>query len=721
MINKKEKISETPFHTLGKIILVWLVQTGSFILVAILFQDKIQILDIRSAFAFTAILALLNAVLWPLFSKFMLPITVLTFGLFTFVLNGILIVLASNIVKGIEVKDLWAAIIVAIFLTAFNTIISSLLALDDDQSYFRNSVKKAMLKRFKPKTEKMGILFLEIDGLAEPILREAMKKGYAPNMKSWIENYGFKLNEWETDLSSQTGASQAGILLGSNKNMPAFRWVEKGENNKIMTSNAPKDCPLIEKTHASGKGLLKKNGASRANLFSGEADDSIFTYSKISDFNVKKAYNPAYYSFFSKPYNYVSTLTYTIKDVFVEIRSRRFQEKNDVVPRLGKEKRGGVFPLLRAFTTTFLRDLTAYTLVGDVYAGQADVIYATFVGYDEVAHHSGIADPDALNTLKRLDKHFGRIEMAVNDAPRKYHIVVLSDHGQTLGSTFKQRYGMTLEDLVKTAMPSETISKSMLATDEDLGHLNIVLSEYAKDEDKLIGKTVNKVLKGKKEGNIVEITEEDLNPTEKIKEFSKQKTSSLGNKQKNEIQDIQLENKLDASKQTSKEEDSVIVLASGNLGLVYFTKFKERLTYEDIQKTYPKMIKTLTNHEGVGFILVNSQKQGPMAIGKDGTYFLDTDKIQGKNPLANFGPNAARHLKRTNSFKNTPDILVNSFFDPKTMQGAAFEELIGFHGGMGGYQTRPFVLHPKELNMPNEKVIGAEELHKVFVNWTNEL
>ena len=35
------------------------------------------------------------------------------------------------------------------------------------------------------------------------------------------------LSEWETDLSSQTGASQAGLLLGSNDDIPAFRWVEK--------------------------------------------------------------------------------------------------------------------------------------------------------------------------------------------------------------------------------------------------------------------------------------------------------------------------------------------------------------------------------------------------------------------------------------------------------------------------------------------------------------
>ena len=47
----------------------------------------------------------------------------------------------------------------------------------------------------------------------------------------------------------------------------------------------------------------------------------------------------------------------------------------------------------------------------------------------------------------------------------------------------------------------------------------------------------------------------------------------------------------------------------------------------------------------------------------------------------------------------------------------AFEELIGSHGGVGGWQSLPFVMHPKELIFPNYKVVGAENLHKILKNW----
>ena len=104
-------------------------------------------------------------------------------------------------------------------------------------------------------TDVPGIIFLEIDGLALPVLRRAMRDGSAPNMARWLADDGYRLAEWETDLSSQTGASQAGILLGSNEDIPAFRWVEK-ETATMMTCSAPQDCAEIERRHATGIGLL---------------------------------------------------------------------------------------------------------------------------------------------------------------------------------------------------------------------------------------------------------------------------------------------------------------------------------------------------------------------------------------------------------------------------------------------------------------------------------
>ena len=81
-------------------------------------------------------------------------------------------------------------------------------------------------------------------------------------MAGWLRSGDHRLIEWETDLSSQTGASQAGILLGSNEDIPAFRWVEK-ESGAVLSCSSPRDCAEIERRHVSGIGLLRDGGTSR--------------------------------------------------------------------------------------------------------------------------------------------------------------------------------------------------------------------------------------------------------------------------------------------------------------------------------------------------------------------------------------------------------------------------------------------------------------------------
>jgi hypothetical protein len=78
-------------------------------------------------------------------------------------------------------------------------------------------------------------------------------------------------------------------------------------------------------------------------------------------------------------------------------------------------------------------------------------------------------------------------------------------------------------------------------------------------------------------------------------------------------------------------------------------------------------------------------------------------------------------LLRTDGFEHVADIMVNSFYDAELEQGCAFEELISFHGGMGGPQTRPFLLHPEELPVPAEPIVGAAQVHAVLSGWRRML
>ena len=592
-------------------------------------------------------ISLINALFWPILTRVAMPFLVLTFGIGTLILNGLLLQLFAPLFD-IEIKGA-AIILVPLAMAAVTTVLSSLITINDDSSYYRSVLRDAEKKRKTETKDYPGVIIVEVDGLAYNVLCEAVERGDMPTLKEMIDSDDYNLRMWETDLSSQTGASQAGILHGNNEGIVAFRWIEKNNGNQMMQCSGITKVPELEQRISDGNGLLVDNGASRSNLFSGDTDNVIFTFSKIMDF--KKLYNKAWYSVFSNPSNFARIIALFLADIIREIWSQISHSIKNVRPRI---KRGIAYIPTRAATNVFMREINTSTLIGDMMVGDVDVAYSTYLGYDEIAHHSGVRDSDAWIALRAMDQQIKHLTDANKYCPRDYQFVIQSDHGQTNGATFTQRYGQTFEEFVKTLLP------------EDM----TIFAKMNSDEDHFAGSSP----------------------------FSREKK------------------KIKKEKEEEKElsDSEVIVLASGNLAMIYLTQWSQRLTYEELNNYFPKLIPGIINNEYVGFILVKSQEHGDLAIGKDGTYYLDSGEIEGKNPLEGFGDNIVRHLKRTSSFEHTPDILVNSFYDEKADEVCAFEELVGSHGGAGGDQSKPFILYPSSWKVSDDEIIGAENIYKLI-------
>jgi uncharacterized membrane protein YvlD (DUF360 family) len=658
----------------------YVVTVFSFWLVAWILP-AITMRDWETAVVAAFALSILNALLWPLIARFFSRLILWTAGILGLVANGLILLLVEAMLDGLSIDGTGWAMFASLLMTAVGIAVSTLLSVDDDAVWQRQTMKR-MVERLEPPTptDVPGILFLQIDGLAEPVLRRAISEGRTPTLARWVRSGTHHIVGWECDLSSQTGASQAGILHGNNHDMPAFRWYDK-ELGKVLTSNRPRDAATIERRQSDGHGLLVDGGASRSNVFSGDSTESAFTFSTLLD-RPSHSRNTANYVL-SDPYAVSRLLVLSIADIGRELADRRRTRRRRIEPRLDRR---GVYPLLRAATTTILRDITMYTLVSDVYRG-VPAAYADFVGYDEVAHHSGISAPTALDTLGRLDDQLRRLELAIAEGPRPYHIVVLSDHGQSQGATFLQRYGITLEQLVDSLIDDEVEIAVPTMPSEGWGNLNGALTEAIQDEESRIGKLVRAVTRGHVvDGDVV------YGPA-----YAEERAAAAGT--------------------TSADDADVVVLASGNLGLITFTDIEGRADIETISRRHPGLIAGLAGHPGIGFILVRSQTFGPMVIAASGIRYLADDRIEGIDPLLAFGPNAADHLRRTDSFRNAPDILVNSFFDPHADEGAAFEELIGFHGGLGGEQAQPFLLYPSVFEPPSEPIVGAATVHALFKQW----
>ncbi len=659
MVNYDELYYKSRFYWLWRTFILWIGTALGFLFIAYI-SVGLSLDSWEIAFVAAAVVGILNALLWPILSRILLPFMVLTVGIGSLLVNGALIWLASEFTGGVTIEGA-ALVLTPIAMSAISTLLMGLLTIDDDAAWYRSirkTVKKSEGEEIK---DAPGVVFMEIDGLGKNVLLEAVKRGDMPTLKRWIEEGSHKIAGWETDLSSQTGASQAGILHGNNEDIVAFRWVEKENDNKFMVSTGLNDAPIVEERISDGNGLLSANGASRANLFSGDAEDVIFTFSRMK--NVGKFYNKAWEYVFSNSSNFSRIVSLVLWDAFLDFNSQLTHSLRNIKPRIF---RGLFYPFVRAGANVFLREITTLAIIGDILKGETDVNYVTYLGYDEIAHHSGIRDEDAFQALRNIDKQFHRVEMASHLAHRDYKLVVHSDHGQTNGATFKQRYGYTLEEMVKDLLPDARIFADMSPSTGD--HFSIAFTAPVDRVKGLIDDT------GKGETSYLQRYEE--NPDEKT-------------------------------------EPDVMVLASGNMGLVYLTEHRNRLTYEEINHLYPDLIPGMAKHEGIGFILIESNEQGPLVIGNNGTYYLENDTVEGVDPLANFGPNAARHLRRTNSFKYTPDILAISLYDPEKNEVAAFEELVGSHGGIGGEQSFPFILHPREWDIPDD-LIGAEMVYQTF-------
>ena len=645
----------TPRLGLVRTIVSWVVAAAS-VAVAAWLVPGVALEATGAAFLVAAVIAVLNAVVPPMLAALRLPFMLALGFLLVLIADAGLLMLADVVLESdIRVDSFGDALLASLVISAASVVLQTILGTDDDDQYSLRVIRRIAGRQGAiARTDVPGIIFLEIDGLALPVMRDAMRDGSAPVMASWIADDGYRLAEWETDLSSQTGASQAGILLGSNEDIPAFRWVEK-ETGLMLVCSSPADCAEIERRHATGVGLLVDGGASRGNLLSGEAEEVILTVSRSE---AEKRANPGYRAFLANGFNVTRALVLFIWEIALELTAAARAKRRDVRPR---GHRGGIYPLMRGVMCVIVRDLVVFGVLGDMMRGRP-AVYATFASYDEVAHHSGIERADTLEALRKLDQQFGRIARARRYAPRPYEIVVLSDHGQTQGATFKQRHGYGLDELVERSLEDAKVA-GYAGGDEQHAMVHTAVEEATGRAD-----------------------------PEKKK------------RPKNDVSDRQ-----------------VVVLGSGNLGLVYLMEARHRLTLEELEQRHPRLLPALREHAHIGWLLVRSGEHGAVVLGPKGANYLDEGRIEGEDPLAPFSPTAALHLRRTDGFAHVADIMIGSFYDPMVDEGCAFEELISFHGGLGGPQTRPFILAPPHLPLPTEPIIGAAAVHGLLSGWRETL
>ncbi|GIJ55616.1 phage holin family protein [Virgisporangium aurantiacum] len=558
-----------------------------------------------------AVLGALAAVLRPALVRLLTRVGWAGVGLGWLLSQALFVYVALSVTPGVRVDDFWSAFWASWLYGALVSLVLWFVTAGDLSVMARHLTRvNRRYRRAAPATTVPGVLLIQVDGLSAPLAEWAVRCGNLPTLGRWLRSGSHVLTEWHAELPATTPASQAGLLHGTSDQIPAFRWYEK-DAGRLVVTNRPADSAMVEARMSTGRGLLADGGVSVSNVFSGDAPTSLLTMSSAGRRGGPG--RPARYltTFLLDPFGLTHALVLTAGEMVKELHQARRQRVRNVEPRT---PRPAAYVVLRGVTNVLMRHINLSIIAEHLMRG-APAVYCDFVDYDEIAHHAGPARPESLAALEGLDGVLATLELVADAAPRPYRIVVLSDHGQSQGATFLQRYGVGLDGLVRTFTPEPTV-----------------------------------------------------------------------------------------------------VVASGNLGMVYLIDRPGRLTMEDLDEAHPRLLPGLTGHPGIGWVMVRTRARGPVVLGPSGRHFLATGLVEGVDPLGPFGPRAADDVRRHDSLPHVGDVVVNSALDPATDEVYAFEELIGSHGGLGGWQNRPFLVRPAGWPVEGD-LVGADAVHRQLLVW----
>ncbi len=661
---------------LRRLVVTALVATISFATTAWLLPG-LSVASLSAAVLAVILIALFNALVRPLILAVLVPVSLILTGIAVLVLQFVAFLVVARWAPGVSVASVATAVIASFVFAIVNTTLTAVLGIDHSGSYFASLVQALRAKNAAPTSDREGVVIVQIDGLAYPILAGRIRAGSVNTMAGWIRSGTHRLSRWEALLPSMTSAGQLGILHGSNDGIPAFRWFER-DRQVLMVSSNPADAGELVRRVSNGEGLLSNDGVSICNLVTGDATRSYVTTAALAAGSRGLGDSRAFFSFFFSPTGYLRSFTRFLAEFALERIQNRRMRRAGVVPRLDRSFK---YAGMRAASNVLLRDVNVSLIIEEMYRG-ANVIYADFTDYDEIAHHSGPERVEAFQALDGIDAAIATIVKAAEDAPRPYRFVVLSDHGQSLGATFKQRYGESLGDLVRRLMGGAPTVAHEETRGEGSASTNAFLSEIVRS-DGATAAVARRALERRTTDGIVDIAPETEVPT--------------------------------------PSEDGAIVVGSGNLGLVYLTGHDHRLTVEELEAMHPGMTSALVDHPGVSTILVRSATRGGLVLGKGGVRSLADGEVVGVDPLAPFGEHAVMSLRREDAMEHAADVLLLSQYDPELGEVAAFEELIGSHGGLGGWQTEAFILHPADWDLDEPVPIGAPSVYRNLRRWLESI
>ena len=596
-------------------------------------------------------------------------------------LQVVAIIALGRLFPGIHVVDAATAVWGAVVLTALNSLFAELVAVSDDDSYYSVLVRRLVARDFRNAAEpNPGLLLVQIDGLSHPVLEQSMRAGRVPVLAGMVRDGDATLHHWVAMLPPTTPASQSGILHGRNDGIAGFRWYEKA-SGRLLVANHPEDAAEIVSRISDGSGLLARDGASIGNLVTGDAPRSYLTMATIAE-GKSRDDDRRMRGLYVTTVNYLRLLVLMVGEVVKELYQAERQRGWSVEPRMHRDFH---YAVERAVTNIALRTVSTALVIEEMYCG-APTIYVDYTGYDAISHHCGPEREEAIDALAGIDRAIGSLIKAARHSRRTYRLVVLSDHGQCLGATFRQSHGRPLEEVIAALLP---------------GAMTVVGTTDSVESSGIGRRVASELGRGSGTGSLLlRLLPSGTRP------YGGHSSGRRGGAGGSDVPEV---------------PPDVVVASSGNLAHVYFTSLPGRATEAEIETKYPGVIEGLARHPGIGLVLVRSALGHAKVIGQNGGLELTADVADGEGILAGYGTGVAENLLRLEGFATAGDLILIGAVGRDSGEVTGFEELVGSHGGLGGWQSEAFILCPKTLHLVEDPPVGAPALYRELTAWRDQV
>lgn len=520
-----------------------------------------------------------------------------------------------------------------------------------------------------------GLIALEIDGLAFDYMRQALSQGMMPALLRLLRSRAMRLVSWRCGLPCTTPASQAGILYGNNWDIPGFRWYDKASGASIVCK-APGTVRAIQDRVSAGRVGLLRGGSSYTNMFDGDARLSLFTLASLGGERFFENVRGLGFLLL-----FALDLPSLVRVLFLSLWTWLVHVGRRLAALLRPARRHFTFlgPLFEVANNIIFREVTTFSVMLDIYRGMP-VIYASYTGYDEIAHNAGADSREAFRALRGLDHQIGKIDrMRRRGGRREYDLYILSDHGMTPARPFHRLYGQTLQQFIAALTGQEVGGDGTGANSESLAAARV---RSLADEIQHV--------EARQRGQL---------------------RALLLREARRRLEEQVLADLLEAEWDLSRRAD-IAVRNSGPLSHVYLNVTPRAMDLSEVALLYPGLIDALVGHEGIGLV-AGREGEAVVLVGRGGTRWLDLDgeRLEGDDPLAGLpDPQwAAAELRRLACFPHSGDlVLLGAWHDDHVI---TFEDQLATHGGLGGPQTRPFLAFSSDAPIEVEGIVGAEEVY----------